>query len=90
MSRRRWNRNAPSSVLLASLTERAPVIRALWVRVAGLRRWYPVSGVELFNGFKMVSKLPEFGALIEALRAFTRGGVDSQAILSLCLIEFRF
>lgn len=60
------------------LTERAPVMRALCVRVAGLRRWYPISGVPLFeDGFNIVSKLPLVGALIDADRVLTRGGVDS-------------
>lgn len=57
------------------LTDRAPVMRALWVRVATRRRWYPMSGVP-FDGFSIVSRLPLVGALIEALRVFTRG-VDS-------------
>lgn len=64
------------------LTERAPVMRALCVRVAGRRRWYPISGVPLLDGgFKMVSRLALLGALIDALRVFCRpapcGGVDS-------------
>lgn len=64
------------------LTERAPVMRALCVRVAGRRRWYPMSGVPLLDGgFNMVSRLALLGALIDALRVFCRpppcGGVDS-------------
>lgn len=63
------------------LTERAPVIRADCVRVAGRRRVYPISGVPLLDGgFNIVSKLPLVGALIDALRVLTRppcGGVDS-------------
>lgn len=60
------------------LTERAPVMRALCVRVAGLRLWYPISGVPLLDGgFNIVSSEPLVGALIDALRVLTRGGVDS-------------
>lgn len=72
---------------LHQLTERAPVIRALCVLVAGRRRWYPISGVPLLDGgFNIVSRLPLLGALIDALRVFCRpplcGGVDSYAIFS--------
>lgn len=66
------------SYFIETLTERAPVIRALCVLVAGLLRVYPISGVPLLDGgFSIVSKLPLVGALMDALRVFTRGGVDS-------------
>lgn len=53
-------------------------MRALCVLVAGLLRVYPISGVPLLDGgFNIVSKLPLVGALMDALRVFTRGGVDS-------------
>ena len=53
-------------------------MRALCVRVAGLRLWYPISGVPLLDGgFNIVSSEPLVGALMDALRVLTRGGVDS-------------
>lgn len=74
------------------LTERAPVMRALCVRVAGRRRWYPISGVPLLDGgFNMVSRLALLGALIDALRVFCRppcGGVDSYAISAAAAILY--